>query len=239
MEKSTTYKSSTPKRIGNLVFYTWRGLSVVRTNSGFTSETLKTDAKYVNARNTATEFGKVSSLCKAIRMTLSSILPKKNNLAVVNSFTKKMYEVMRQDTVSPRGKRNLAMALDNETTRQLLVGYDFNPEATIDLDYVIHESSIDLLTHGIIFPNRADRIGFRTHQLYFDFTTSEHQLQSSEWQWQNKTTLPNWLTLPLPVPENGAGVRVTILETVFYGLVNGSYLPVAEELKSVRVVAVC
>lgn len=240
MAKITNYEGEIPKRIGNLVFYKLRGNLIVRTNSGFTSEAINNDSKYTKTLNNASEFGKVSSLCKNIRVALAHMLPKNNNWDVVNSFTKKMYEVMTHDLVSARGERNLAEALKNETGRQLLKDYEFNPDTVFDFSYSIIDNSINLNTNTIIFPKVANSIGFRTHILYFDFTTRENQMQSADWHLYNKSSLPCLVDLTLPFLENGEGVVFTILETGFFDYKYGSYLPVADDRgKSVRIVAIC
>ncbi|UPT70762.1 MAG: hypothetical protein M0D53_17160 [Flavobacterium sp. JAD_PAG50586_2] len=75
--------------VDNLFFYRYGDMMVVRTASGFTKETRTTNPKYENCTRSANEFGRVSSLCKQVRLALSGILPKQNNRAMVYSFTKK------------------------------------------------------------------------------------------------------------------------------------------------------
>lgn len=78
-----------PKRIDNLVLYKLDNQVIIREISGFTSVNLLTSPKYLLSRQNASEFGRVSSTCKQLRLVLKDYLPKKNNLLVVNSLTKK------------------------------------------------------------------------------------------------------------------------------------------------------
>lgn len=77
-----------PKRLGNCVVYPLDGNMILRKISGFSSIGMLKDSRYERSRQNASEFGRVSALCKKIRVVLKDILPKKNNLAVCNSFIK-------------------------------------------------------------------------------------------------------------------------------------------------------
>ena len=77
-------------RIDDFLIYPLRTMMILRKISGFTTEALETDPKYELSRKNASEFGCMSAVCKQIRLALKEILPKQNNLAVVNSFTKKL-----------------------------------------------------------------------------------------------------------------------------------------------------
>ena len=216
MAKITDYSGDIPKRIGNLVIYKLHDNLIVRTQSGFTSEALLNDAKYAKIRNNATEFGNVSSLSKAVRMALALLLPKTNTLAVVNSFTKKMRELMNYDLVSVSGKRNLADALKNPAGRAVLKDYDFNPNSRLDLGYTLNKNAITLETGSIVFAKQRSRIGFRTHVLSFDFTSREHQLESTAWHSYAKSELPQRIELPLAGIAETERIKFTLLETYFY-----------------------
>jgi hypothetical protein len=194
-----------PKRIGDFVLYRWEDKVVVKAVSGFTTAALKTAAHYELSRKNASEFGRVSSLCKQVRVALHGILPRQDNLAVVNAFTKKMREVMTCDTLNTRGERTLANALATAEGRQLLYGYDFNPEAKKALNYQIIPGALTLTTKGIAFPETANWIGFRMHQLVFDFTNGTSELTSSGWAMEDKATLRKKIDLAIPATPDKAG----------------------------------
>jgi hypothetical protein len=217
MGKLNTDDNSTG-RIGNVVVYRYNDMRIVRTISGFTTEALRTSPQYENCRKAASEFGHVSSACKQIRTALYGILPVRNNLAVVNSFTKKMRSVLDCDTTNQKGQRQLANALATEEGRELLKGYEFNPDTKIAFEYAIadDDSGITINTNGIIFPKAGKRIGFRTHRLAFDFETGASELASGEWVLGAKDSLPNDLVLDLPGLTDGSGVVWRLLEVEFY-----------------------
>ncbi|WP_162128285.1 hypothetical protein [Flavobacterium phycosphaerae] len=226
-----------PKRIGNYVLYPWGDRVVVKAVSGFATETLKNAAHYEPSRQTAKEFGNVSSLCKAIRVALYGILPKQNNLAVVNAFTKKMREVITCDTTAVRGERHLTTALTTLEGKQQLKGYNFNPEAKMILACQISKDSLTFKTNDLLFPETANYIGFRVHRLAFDFTTDALELVSTNCILESKTSLPKRMNLPLPIKANTIGTVFTLLEVQFYINARGTYIPMLEDAsKSVVIV---
>ena len=228
-----------PKRIGNYVIYELQGQKIIRTISGFTSKALKKSPKYALSRQNASEFGRVSSLCKQVRMVLKGILPKNNNLLIVNTFTKKMREVMTFDPLSARGSRNLAVALEQDAGKKRLVGYCFNPEADLTIAYVLHESSLHLTTTAMVFPESANCVGFRVHDLEFDFRSCNHQLEGEDWSFYSKQGLPEDVVLALPKLDAQSGVVFTLLEVEFYVFEDGSYVPVADDRSKQVLVVGC
>lgn len=95
-----SFKGELPKRVENLVIYPTRYGIIIREKSGFTKEELATSEKYANYRKNAREFGRFSSSCKCLRILLAELLPKENNLAIVNGLNKKMHAVLYHDTDS-------------------------------------------------------------------------------------------------------------------------------------------
>lgn len=220
--------------VDNLFFYRYGDMMVVRTASGFTKETRTTNPKYENCTRSANEFGRVSSLCKQVRLALSVILPKQNNRAMVYSFTKKMRQVLEHDTTNARGERQLSNALATEAGRQMLIGYEFNPDTTIKLDYTLHKDSLTVNTNNLKFPTGINHLGFRLHQLAFDFTTGENTLMSGEWVFSSGKVV-----LGLPDLGDANGVRFVILEAGYFDCVDGGFVEVVEDGgKSVGVVGV-
>ena len=228
-------------RVGDLLFYRLNDMMVLRTISGFTKETRNTQSKYENCTRSANEFGRVSAACKQIRVALYGILPKQNNLAVVNSFTKKMREVLEHDSINERGERQLANALATEKGRQLLKGYEFNPDTKITIEYAMADDnlSVTIDTNGIAFPKGAKCIGFRAHQLVFDFATGASELVSGEWVMESKTGLRRTVVLDLPGFADANGVVFMLLEIEFYGDVGGDFVPmIGDGGKSVGIVEI-
>ncbi len=228
-----------PKRVDNYILYRLDDAMVLREVSGFTSKALKNSPKYENSRKNASEFGRVSSLCKKMRLLLGDVLPRRNNLAVCNSLTAVMRKAMVFDTVSERGARNLATAFLDERARNLLLGYDFNLDVCL-ADVVKMPYCYDMVQsqlcfgkffagEAVVFPEAANTVGMRLHQFRFNFEDGLGVLMSSDLVlFSDVATLDGWV-LTCEVPD-GKGVVFSVLEVRFYGYEDGSYVPVEEKV---------
>ena len=238
-----------PKRIGEYIVYQLEGENIIRRKSGFTSKKINDDAKYVNSRNNASEFGKISALCKKMRLVLKEILPKKNNLAVCNSLVKKMRHLLVFDVKSARGLRNLSRAFENDEARLALVGYNFNPDCEFDnflehvlvyknSDYTINFDSF-FISKSVKFPDGANYFGLRAHSLGFDFVAGEGVLHSPGWAFFANDSKIEGFSLKVDPVKFSDIVNFVLLEAQFFVLDGGSYVAVADDSsKSVQVIAV-
>lgn len=226
------------RRIGNYVIYELNGQMIIRSISGFSSTDLYHNKKYEKCRQNAHEFGKLSSQCKAIRMALTGVLPKSNNLAVVNAFTKKMRSLLLFDTTSEKGKRQLAQALQNPFAKTALQYYSFNPMSPLGLEQVtLHNKHISCTTTALSFPAQSNSIGVTTHFLFFDFITNESQLYSSSIAYFQKATLPEIVTVSLPEqPKSGSGTCFTVVEIAFFEHTRDTFIPLEEDASKMVVV---
>ena len=233
------YKGKLPKRIDDYVIYDLDGQSILKLKSGFTTEELLHAPTYEKCRQNASEYGKVSSLCKQLRLALQGVLPKKDNLLVVNTLAKRMYEVMTCDTTSARGSRNLATALTTAQGRERLTGFSFNPDSSLVMPYELQASRLTVSTKNISFAEGSNCVGFRVHRLGFDFTDGVSQLDSTDWLFHGNTSLPETVVLDYPLNTPQKGVVFTILEVQFYSYEEGSYVPMGDDRsKQVLVVGV-
>lgn len=238
MAKITQYEGKLPKRLGDRVVYPLHGELIVRAKSGFTTQALKTSAKYVQSRHNAQEFGRVSRLCKVLRLALRGILPREHNLAVVNSLTKQMRALLVYDGVSGLGERTLVAALAQVEAQQALEGYAFNPMTTLDVQYALTDMQVSGAVVAVPYTENATHLGFRVHALAFNFAEPAHQLSSGDWQYTALAN-PNWSfdVVPPKLPD-GTGVVMTLLEVALYVQAKDGFAPCADGSKMVVVVGV-
>jgi hypothetical protein len=231
-----TVEGKFPKRIDDFVLYKLEDQIIMRAKSGFTSKALKTSPKYALSRQNASEFGRVSSTCKELRLALKDYLPKKNNLLVVNTLTKKMRQLLVFDTVSVRGERTLAKALATIEAQNELKGYHFNPEIITSLDYTYTNNQLQFITDGIEIPDGATNVSCTVLALDFNFETKTNSLCESDKHFYNLTTLPDFITLEVPKMELTDGVMFTILVLAFYKEMDGCYVPLEDDRSKVVVI---
>jgi len=221
-----------PKRIGNYVIYTSREQIILRTISGFTSQALKKSAKYKKCRQNASEFGRLSALCKTIRVALQPILPKSNNLAIVNSWTKIMREVMTYDTVSKKGKRTVEAGLATTEGKLRLQNYHFNHQITYTLPVTL-TTEATLETTAIVFPVQSQYMVACVYDLHCDWETKNHTLIAGKKVVYKKNEVPERIILPLPKETVTQKTVFTILELTFYKKIKRNFEPIEDDSSKV------
>ena len=228
-----------PKRVGQHLIYKLSDVFVMRRVSGYTRALVMDDPRYFRTRCNKSEFGQMVSQCKQWRDSLAGILPKKYfGTTMVNALHKKMHQVLLCDRYSVYGERHLAAGLGSEEGRAALTGYDCNPEAGLDLDFTLLSGQLRMQAAGLLFPEEANRVGFRVHRLAYDFGNGVHTLVSGRLGFYSRKGLG--AALALTVPElKGDGVLFTLLEVQFFRFTEGSYLPLPDDRsKGVIVVGV-
>ncbi|WP_291118819.1 hypothetical protein [Flavobacterium sp. UBA6135] len=223
-----------PKRLGGgLVVYKMDGEYILRTQSGFTSKALKKLAKYANCRHNASEFGRVSKSCKGLRDLLTGILPKENNLAVVNSLTKKMRALLVYDMEHERGQRLLATAFEQEEVRQQFKDYAFNPDSGFVFTSEVKKKQLRLVL--VQKPWGLECVGIRLHVVNYDFTEMSGQLYSGDWQIERGCKRLLRYRFPTVEP-SGEGVLFYLVELQPFEEQDGTFVPIRMKEKGVEVV---
>lgn len=234
-----TVEGAFPKRIDDYILYKLGDQVIIRIKSGFTSKALKKSPKYALSRQNASEFGRVSSTCKALRIALCAYLPKKNNLLVVNSLTKRMRQLLAFDCVSLRGERTLFHAFSNPEGLAALAGYHFNPDAAAAIEYTVLGKTLHVPTSSLFFPDDANAVSFTVVSFEFDFNLKTHTLCEGDKCFFSSATMPLQLDLIVPFLERATGVLLTVLVVEFYNLEDSSYIPVVDDRSKVVLVVNC
>jgi hypothetical protein len=223
-----------PKRLGGgLVIYKLDDDYIIRTQSGFTSKALKKSAKYANCRHNASEFGRVSKSCKGLRDMLTGILPRENNLAVVNALTKRMRSLLVYDMQHKRGKRLLASAFEQADVQQQMKGYGFNPDSGFVATSEVKKEK--LLLHLLQKPRGLKCMGIRLHVVNYDFTEMNGQLYSGDWQIERGRKRLFRYRFPTVEP-SGEGVLFYLVELQPFEEQDGTFVPIRMKEKGVEVV---
>ena len=225
-----------PKRIDDFVLYKLNDQVIIRAISGFTTKALKSSPKYALSRQNASEFGRVSSTSKQLRVALAPFLPKKNNLAVVNTLNKKMRALLPFDMESGRGERTLAKAMATAEAQQQMKGYHFNPEASSAPSCTLDGDQLQLFTAGIVVPEGANSVGIAVVALAFDYESLASSIAESEKHFFAANSLPDPLVLVVPTLEYMGGVVFTVLVIEFYSQDDTSFVPMKDDRSKVVMV---
>ncbi len=230
MAKITEYEGKYPPHIEDCVVYPLDGDLIIRVKSGFTTKGLLHSSKYVLCRQNASEFGLVSKTCKAIRLLVANGLSKHNNLQVVNAFTKKMRSLLVYDTVHERGKRNLGTAFTTKEAQESLKGYTFNPDSCLQV--VIEAGVLALGLPDSVVLQGHYYLGFRVYRLSFDFELLQGSVKVSEWYFEKirKTDVR------YGIPNTDEPHWITLVEVQFFAHMEGEWMPVLLEEKTLVVV---
>jgi len=225
-----------PKRIAKgYVNYNLGDDHIIREVSGFTPEGMTDDPKYAKSRENASEFGAVTGLCKALRMSLSEGLSKSNNLEGINGLTTIMRKVMCCDTVAERGNRCLKNGFESAGGRSLFTGYDFNPSGlfrnTFKGNYRFDAAKRQLVLEpfetreAFVFPEGADAVGLRLGALRFDFSSSTGYYRLADlalYGFDSSVTYS--LTFDIPPLADGEGTVFFLLEVAFFVENEGGFI---------------
>ncbi len=113
-------------KLGGLSFYEMNGKIIVRTPGGFDGEKIQNEAKYVNVRNNAAEFGRCSKFGGRLRRALQPFLKDLNDPQIHGRMAKMLHQVMKHDRHSKKGKRSVLCGLKETEGRAELAGFVWN-----------------------------------------------------------------------------------------------------------------
>jgi hypothetical protein len=112
--------------IGELTYYKSKNGYIVRETSPLSAERLATDPAFARTRENMSEFGHAGKSGKYLRGAFRSLIQNAKDSTLVGRLTKEIMRVIKTDSVSPRGQRNLT-----EADTAMLQGFDFNNDAKL------------------------------------------------------------------------------------------------------------
>ncbi len=128
--------------IGDVTFYKSKDGLLARSKGGVDASRIQSDESFQRTRENNSEFGRAGSAGKLLRLAFRNYLQNAADSKMVSRLTKSMMEVVKADSTSIRGKRNV---LDGEL--ELLQGFDFNIEGKLSSTlYMAYVASIDRVT---------------------------------------------------------------------------------------------
>lgn len=219
--------------IEDLAFFKSRDGYQVRRKSGVSAERVLTDPLFQRTRENGAEFGRGGRAAKYLRTALRSMLLNVSDPRMRNRLTQAMIRVIKSDTTSVRGERNV---LSGDLT--LLAGFEFNEEAllartlfssfTKTIDRASGSAVITLPamspTESLRPPAGATHVRLVSGLAAVDFVTGESQIvkvTSAELLLSAESF--DALTLNLSLPSAGTLPLFLLFGTEFYQEVNGRF----------------
>lgn len=107
--------------IGNITFFKSKDGYMVRQKGGVPAEKILSDPAFQRTRENNAEFGRAGKASRVLRNAFRALIQKAKDARLIGRLVKLMMQVIHEDTVNPRGLRNI---IDGEA--MFLEGFDFN-----------------------------------------------------------------------------------------------------------------
>lgn len=221
--------------LDDITFFKSQDGYMVRQKGGVSSERIQNDPSFQRTRENGAEFGRAGKAGKIVRTAFRPVIQLARDNRVVGRLTKAMMQVVKSDTASARGSRNVA-----EGDISILEGFEFNTSVplsntlfapyTATIDRVTGSLSVEI---GSFMPlsmlaapagtthfkmvSAAAEIDFATHLYTVD--TSE----STMLMWDNEAS--GAITPAGSLTPNSTKHLLLLLGVQFYQEVNGTQYP--------------
>lgn len=227
--------------IGNITFFKSRDGYMAREKGGVSAEKIATDPAFERTRENNAEFGRAGKASKLLRTSVRSLIQKAADPRMVGRMLQSMMIVIHEDTVNPRGLRNV---IDGEAA--LLKGFEFNSQAKLNatlfapftISYTrasgVMEAAFDAFvpTTMVTAPSGTThfRISLAGAAVDFEAETYESQFaESAYFNWNATTAAAFTLTVNLSPASTHPVFSILLIEFVQdvngikYPLKNGTF----------------
>ena len=227
--------------IDGISFYKSKDGHLARKAGGVSKARIASDPAFIRTRENGSEFGRAGSAGKVPRTALRGLLQKASDSRVSSRLTAKMIRVVKADTTSDRGLRNV---LDGEV--EMLQGFEFNGsglltgtlfapyDVTIDRVGGAHQVNLAGFVPGAVVaaPSGATHCKIIAAAASIDFELGTWDVKQAETAFLvlgPQTEAAQTLALPLPAASTHPIMVVLGIEFVqqvngkMYDLKNGAY----------------
>lgn len=225
--------------IEDLTFYKKDGKNFVRRKGGVSKERIETDPNFVRTRENNSEFSMSGGAGKLLRKSLGTMVFKAKDSKISSRMLQVMSFIKNEDTISPRGKRNVFTGLGTTEGKAHLKGFDFNNNAPFSsvfsasytLDVVTGTVTIaSLITaEQLVLPQGATHVSFQSAASTVNFETGNFETVYSNVETVPINLTPTTITLtPASVPSGGT-IQLFALLIYFSQEVNGTLYPLKNQ----------
>lgn len=215
--------------LGGINFYYRKGVPIARVaGGGFTRKAIKTGANMVRVRESNNEFAGCSQVNKVFKQALRPFLIGYKDGTLHSRLMQLFLKVKDCDSVSVRGKREVAVGITSEHGKQLLEGFVFTPKRSrllpcrygFDWDTLTFSVN-DFSTAMAGFPEDASYMEVLVGVIRFDFETNTYtQVIETPLVVERDFSGTSFSVVVSGLP-SGDGVLFAVARVGFYQDVNG------------------
>jgi hypothetical protein len=216
--------------IGGMTFYRSQDGHMVREKGGVSGDRIASDPAFARTRENGAEFGAAGKAGKIMRDNLRPMMLNASDNRVTSRITKIMTDMLKLDTINPRGSRTPADGLATPGGKALLKGFNFNIKSILgsvlfkgfNVDPVTGEILINAFVpiNDLSFPPGATHVTLTSCYGNIDFSDGTAAVGlSTPLNLPINATLTNVSLMPLG--PGGAGIKLYLLKVEFFQMVNG------------------
>lgn len=203
---------------------------IAKTRSSLSKSRILTDPQFVRTRENMREFTLAAHSGKDLRNAANVLIHQAPDTRVVSRILRLMSAIAKYDTTSPRGDRNVGVAITNPVALALLRGFEFNSRSQIASillrPYAVTTATGVITINNLVPINDVAPPPHATHlTLRGAFAVVKFTTGSSEIKYTNEVNLPidsattNVILTPTGVPALG-GTKIYLLQMQFFQEIN-------------------
>lgn len=220
--------------LDDITFYKSEDGYMVKTKSAVSKSRIENDPSFARTRENNAEFSSAGSSAKLLRDISRSMMKSASDSRNVSRLMRIMIFILKRDTTSPRGKRNVGVAIALPAAMGLLKGFEFNLRSQIrsilfkpyDVDIAGGKITIASLVPGrdIAFPEGATHLALSGAFANVDFVSGEGAIEFTNVVnlALDNTATPVVLNAAAPA---GSGTKFCLLRIEFFQEVNSVQYP--------------
>ena len=219
-------------KIGDLSFYKTKDGYLAREKGGVDGERIKKDPAFARTRENGSEFGLAATSGKTLRDAFRPLMMRAADNRITSRLTRLMSDIRKLDTTSDRGKRSVAVAIQNQPAKDMLKGFNFNVRSMLNAilyrPYTLDTSSgeieiVDLVPiNHIAAPPNSTHVSFTAAWGKVNFADGVSDLSISPAVNLPIDSAQTTVTATPPTAPGGTGTDVFILLVEFFQEVNGT-----------------
>src|SRR5690554_3056160 len=208
-------------KIGDLSFYKSKDGYLAREKGGVDGDRIKKDPAFARTRENGSEFGLAATSGKTLRDAFRPLMMRAADNRITSRLTRLMSDIRKLDTTSDRGKRSVAVAIQNQPAKDMLNAILYRP-------YTLDTSSgeieiVDLVPiNHIAAPPNSTHVSFTAAWGKVNFADGVSDLSISPAVNLPIDSTQTTVTATPPTAPGGTGTDVFILLVEFFQEVNGT-----------------